>query len=77
MFQRCGVTVHYSFEADCDDTIVAYAVDTNAAILSADKDMFRYNRDLPVYSTFSYNVHTGMPIKWSHFIEWLLGVNSS
>jgi hypothetical protein len=37
-----GVTVHYSLEADNDDTLAEYAKFYNGAILSQDRDFFRY-----------------------------------
>jgi hypothetical protein len=54
MFKRAGVRVHYSYEADCDDTIVAYAHANGASILSQDNDMFRYTEaNITVYSQYS------------------------
>jgi len=55
MFKRAGVRVHYSLEADCDDTIVSYAYATGAAVLSKYSDMFRYNCKLEIYSVFNYS----------------------
>jgi hypothetical protein len=59
MFSRCGVEVHYSAEADNDDTIAAFAHHFNAALLSRDKDMFRYtNSRFAVFS--EYNLSRGV-----------------
>lgn len=52
-FRWCKVPVHYSFEADNDDTIAAYAQYYQGVVLSADRDFFRYrNREYDVYSDF-------------------------
>ena len=54
MLSRAGVEVVYSAEADNDDTIASHAQADGAAILSQDKDMFRYNgRKYTVYSEFA------------------------
>jgi len=55
-FKENSIPVHYS-SVDCDDTIASFAHAHNAAILSADKDFFRYtfnDQDHPfqLYSTF-------------------------
>ena len=52
MFRAVGVDVVYSREADNDDTIVFHAHADGAAILSSDKDMFRYDSNCVVYSAF-------------------------
>lgn len=60
MFQNFGVTVHFS-SIDCDDTIAAFAYHFNGAILSQDKDFFRYyarskaekNPPYVIYSSFT------------------------
>lgn len=55
LFSRCNVEVHYSLEADCDDTVAAFAHASNGAILSADRDMFRYQgAQLEVFADFEY-----------------------
>ncbi len=58
MFTRLGVRVHYSHEADNDDTIVAHAFARSAAVLSADRDMYRYTGITPPLRVFhSFAVH--------------------
>jgi len=55
IFKINGVKVHYSLEADCDDTIASYAQFYSGSILSKDKDMFRYNNStFDVYKNFHY-----------------------
>eukprot|EP01112_Ceratiomyxa_fruticulosa_P008620 TRINITY_DN2232_c0_g1_i1.p1 TRINITY_DN2232_c0_g1~~TRINITY_DN2232_c0_g1_i1.p1 ORF type:complete len:599 (-),score=95.50 TRINITY_DN2232_c0_g1_i1:200-1996(-) len=59
-FKRNNVEVHYSLEADNDDTLVSFAFSKQACILSEDKDMFRYTHNgkplnLTVYSDFHYD----------------------
>jgi hypothetical protein len=52
MWHQLSIKVHYS-EIDNDDTIAAYAQAHGAAILSGDKDMYRYlNADYIIYSDF-------------------------
>ena len=52
MFQKAEVRVHYS-EIDNDDTIAAYAHANGAALLSEDKDFFRYrDHKYQVFSSF-------------------------
>ncbi|KAJ3044734.1 hypothetical protein HDV00_001138 [Rhizophlyctis rosea] len=41
-FRKCRVDVCYSYDADNDDTLAAYAWRDGAAILSGDRDFFRY-----------------------------------
>lgn len=56
LFQECGVPVHFSLEADNDDTIISHAVFRGAAVLSADRDMFRYKgAQVQVFSKFKCN----------------------
>lgn len=56
MFQSVGVKVHYS-SIDNDDTLAAYAQANGAAVLSRDKDFFRYNdAKFPIY--FDYKIDT-------------------
>jgi hypothetical protein len=53
MLERAGVEAFYSCEADNDDTVASHAQHDGAAILSEDKDMFRYTpRTYKVYSDF-------------------------
>ena len=57
MFRKFKVPVHYSFDADNDDTIMAHAVAFNGSVLSGDHDMFRYTYDghrIKIYETFDY-----------------------
>jgi len=54
MFKRAGIKVHYSLEADCDDTIISYAYHVGAAVLSNDNDMFRYSHNLEIYREYCY-----------------------
>jgi hypothetical protein len=42
MFKDNGVPVHYSFEADNDDTLAFHAHADDASVLSGDADFFRY-----------------------------------
>ncbi|KAL6057025.1 RNase NYN domain-containing protein [Balamuthia mandrillaris] len=57
MFAHLRVPIHYSHEADNDDTIVAHAFARSAAILSADRDMYRYTGISPPLRVFeSYSV---------------------
>ncbi len=42
MFKDKGVPVHYSLEADNDDTLAFHAHTENASVLSDDVDFFRY-----------------------------------
>jgi len=42
MFKDKGVPVHYSLEADNDDTLAFHAHADNASVLSGDADFFRY-----------------------------------
>ncbi len=52
MFQKVGIRVHYS-EIDNDDTIAAYAHAHGAALMSDDKDFFRYrDHKYQVFSNF-------------------------
>ncbi len=53
MFKKEGIRVHYSLEADNDDTIVSHAYAHGAWILSQDKDMFRYGASIKVYEGFT------------------------
>jgi len=63
-FKRYDVPVHHSFNADNDDTIIAFAThqvlhthQDIIAILSADRDMFRYENlasHIQIYKSFSY-----------------------
>lgn len=54
-FRREGIPVYYSYGADNDDTLAAYAHRDSAAILSEDQDYFRYNGvDFKMYKDFSY-----------------------
>jgi hypothetical protein len=58
MFRHCGVRVHYSLDADNDDTIMAHAVARNASVLSGDKDMYRYiytGKRVTIYPSFHNN----------------------
>ena len=43
--------MHYS-TVDNDDTLAAYAFRDKAAILSADKDFYRYNHKFMLYKAF-------------------------
>ncbi|KAJ3054758.1 hypothetical protein HK097_000929 [Rhizophlyctis rosea] len=58
-FQRCGVEVCYSYDADNDDTMASYAQADGADVLSQDKDFFRYRQsNFTVYEGFTYsNTH--------------------
>jgi hypothetical protein len=55
MFASFGIPVHYSAEADCDDTIISHAIHRCAEILSGDGDMFEYGEAILAYSGYSYN----------------------
>jgi hypothetical protein len=58
MLRRCGVEVCYSSERDNDDTLAFHAEADGAAVLSGDRDMFRYvGRTYRVYS--NYNIVDG------------------
>ncbi|ELR17072.1 uncharacterized protein ACA1_057040 [Acanthamoeba castellanii str. Neff] len=58
MFTRLGVRVHYSHEADNDDTIAAHAFARSAAVLSADRDMYQYTGITPPLRVFySFAMH--------------------
>jgi len=53
MFTRCGIEVHYSVEADNDDTIASHAHHDGADVLSGDRDFFRYtNFQYALYKDF-------------------------
>jgi hypothetical protein len=53
-FKLFGVPVYYSFEADNDDTIAAYAQKYNASVLSQDQDFFRYlDRNFHIYDDYT------------------------
>lgn len=53
-FTKCGVEVLFSNEADSDDTLAAYAQKDKAAILSRDRDFFRFEgRNYVVFQDFS------------------------
>jgi hypothetical protein len=52
MFAHVGVPVHCSHDADNDDTIVAHAFARSAAVLSADRDMYRYTGIAPPLRVF-------------------------
>ena len=54
MFAAEGVTVRYSLEMDCDDTIASHAEADGASVLSADKDFLRYrNATYDLYKDYS------------------------
>jgi hypothetical protein len=56
MFQSVGVNVHYS-QIDNDDTLAAYAEANGAAVLSRDRDFFRYNNSsYPIFYDFQVDV---------------------
>lgn len=51
-FKKNKIEVHYSIE-DNDDTIAYYAIQDGAAVLSKDKDFWRYIPELPcIYRDF-------------------------
>jgi hypothetical protein len=53
MFTAAGAEVRYSMEADNDDTIASYAQLDGAAVLSRDRDFFRYDGStFPLFFTF-------------------------
>jgi hypothetical protein len=53
MFTAAGAEVRYSMEADNDDTIASYAQLGGAAVLSRDRDFFRYDGStFPLFFTF-------------------------
>eukprot|EP00755_Sulcionema_specki_P000566 Sspe_Gene.115389::Locus_102677_Transcript_1_1_Confidence_1.000_Length_1200::g.115389::m.115389 len=53
VFSSCGVEVHFSKEADNDDTIASFAEVMDGDILSADRDFFRYrNASYTVYRSY-------------------------
>lgn len=53
LFKKCGVEVHYSIE-DNDDTLAFHAHADHAAVLSGDKDFFRYfpNAQFTLYDVY-------------------------
>ncbi len=51
-FKQHGIKVHWSLEADCDDTIATFAFYDKASILSRDKDFLCYFVDFKIYSEF-------------------------
>jgi DNA-directed RNA polymerase subunit RPC12/RpoP len=53
-FKLLDIPVYYSFEADNDDTIAAYAQKYNASVLSQDQDFFRYiDRTFHIYDDYT------------------------
>lgn len=55
MFSHFGIETHYSYEADNDDTLAAYAQNDKASILSKDRDFFRYqDRKYEIFSEYDY-----------------------
>ena len=61
MFAKCGVETHYSYEADNDDTLASHAQHDKAAILSKDRDFFRYEkRNYQVFSEFHFKKDGGL-----------------
>ena len=55
-FEKAGIPVLYSFDADNDDTLAVYAEKYNAHILSGDQDFFRYrNTTFQIYRDFTVN----------------------
>jgi hypothetical protein len=57
LFREKGVAVHYSIEADNDDSMASWAHYNKAAILSRDRDFLRYNdAEYKIYKEFRYNV---------------------
>lgn len=57
-FQSFGIEVLYSFEADNDHTLAAYAFKDGASVLSGDKDFFRY-KDAKYIIYGSYEIKKG------------------
>jgi len=51
-FSENNIPVHWSVDADNDDTIATYAFMDGAAILSRDKDFLCYFADLKIFSKF-------------------------
>jgi hypothetical protein len=62
-FAAAGVPVHYSADADNDDTLAACAHARGAAVLSGDKDFFRYT--VPASGT-----HAHEPARYQVFSGW-------
>lgn len=56
LFRENGVEVHFSYEADNDDTLAAYADFYDGCVLSRDRDFLRYkNYKYEIFRGFEFN----------------------
>jgi len=55
IFKENNVKVHFSFEADNDDTLAAYASQTKGYVVSQDRDFLRYyDASYSIFTSFHY-----------------------